>query len=63
MLFAEQGLGDAIQFCRYALALKDRGAGPILRVRAPLVRLLRSMPGVTVVSEAEPLPAYDLQRR
>ena len=61
LLFAEQGLGDAIQFCRYALALKDRGAGPILRVRAPLVRLLRSMPGVTVVSEAEPLPAYDLQ--
>lgn len=61
LLFAEQGFGDAIQFCRYAKVLLDRGADVIVRVRQPLVSLLRSMTDVAVVSDTAPLPAYDLQ--
>lgn len=60
LLTAEQGLGDAIQFSRYAVALAARGAEVTVRVRAPLRRLLSCLPGVRVIAEAEPLPAYDL---
>jgi len=43
LLHAEQGLGDTIQFCRYATLVAARGGLPILEVQAPAVRLLRSL--------------------
>jgi tetratricopeptide (TPR) repeat protein len=43
LLHAEQGLGDTIQFCRYATLVAARGGVPILQVQAPVERLMRSL--------------------
>ncbi len=43
LLHAEQGLGDTIQFCRYAALVAARGGVPVLEVQAPAERLMRSL--------------------
>lgn len=43
LLHAEQGLGDTIQFCRYAALVAARGGVPVLAVQEPVERLLRSL--------------------
>ncbi len=43
LLHTEQGLGDTIQFCRYAALVAARGGLPILEVQEPVERLLRSL--------------------
>lgn len=43
LLHAEQGLGDTIQFCRYAELVAARGGFPVLQVQEPAERLLRSL--------------------
>ncbi len=43
VLHAEQGLGDTIQFCRYATLVAARGGVAILQVQAPVERLMRSL--------------------
>jgi Tfp pilus assembly protein PilF len=61
LLHGEQGLGDALQFCRYATLVADLGARVILEVPAPLVELLAPLPGVAqVLARGEPLPQFDL---
>jgi hypothetical protein len=61
LLHAEQGLGDTIQFCRYATLAASRGLRVTLQVPRPLVRLLRTLDGVDqVIAEDEALPAFDL---
>jgi len=46
LLYGEQGLGDTLHFARYARLAADRGARVVLAVQAPLLRLMRSVPGV-----------------
>jgi len=43
LLHAEQGLGDTIQFCRYANLVAERGGFPILHVQAPVEHLMHSL--------------------
>ena len=60
LLHAEQGLGDTIQFCRYARMIADLGATVILEVQKPLVRLLKDLSGVTtLLAQGDPLPEFD----
>jgi tetratricopeptide (TPR) repeat protein len=60
LLHAEQGLGDTLQFCRYATQVAQLGATVLLEVPAPLTRLLQSLAGVTqVIEEGTPLPHFD----
>ncbi|MFM2042450.1 MAG: hypothetical protein RLY86_1026 [Pseudomonadota bacterium] len=56
----EQGVGDALQFARYAGLLQARGARVILECNSQLVRLLGRMTGVEVViARFQPLPPHD----
>jgi tetratricopeptide (TPR) repeat protein len=60
LLHAEQGLGDTIQFCRYAALAADKGATVILQVPIALKALLTELAGVTyVAAEGETLPPFD----
>lgn len=62
LLHAEQGLGDTLQFCRYASLVANLGATVILEVQAPLGKLLSNLEGVSqVVAPGEPLPQFDYQ--
>ncbi len=60
LLWCEQGLGDTIQFIRYAGLLQARGARVLLQCPPPLLRLLASCPGIEqLLPQGAPLPAYD----
>ena len=43
LLYAEQGLGDTIQFCRYAALVAARGGTPVLEVQPVAERLMQSL--------------------
>jgi len=60
LLHGEQGLGDTLQFCRYANRVADRGAKVILEVEETLKSLLTGLEGVAqVMDKGEALPAFD----
>ncbi len=60
LLYAEQGLGDTIQFCRYAEKVAERGAKVVLEVQPALRSLMTDLPGVTdVIVRGDPLPRFD----
>lgn len=61
LLVPEQGHGDEIQFARFVTLLKQQGANVWLFTKAPLIGLLRSVPGVDrVLQEGDPLQSSDL---
>jgi tetratricopeptide (TPR) repeat protein len=61
LLHAEQGLGDTIQFVRYAPLLARAGAKVVLEVQPELKTLLSRVDGVASChARGEPLPAYDV---
>ncbi|MFC0400675.1 tetratricopeptide repeat protein [Paraburkholderia rhizosphaerae] len=60
LLHAEQGLGDTLQFCRYAPLVAAMGAKVILEAPGELIRLLATLDGVADLVEAgQPLPPFD----
>ncbi len=60
LLHAEQGLGDTIQFCRYASEVARRGAKVILEAPPVLVPLLATLAVVAeVVPTGTSVPAFD----
>lgn len=62
LLYAEQGLGDTLQFIRYAALVKERGARTLFECPKVLMRLLTRMDGVDeVIPEGTPLPDFDVQ--
>lgn len=60
LLHAEQGVGDMLQFVRYAPLLARRGARVIVLCQPELKRLLVEMEDVTVVTDGDPLPDFDV---
>jgi Flp pilus assembly protein TadD len=63
LLQAEQGLGDTIQFSRYALVARDMGAFVILQVHDRLQWLLQDLTGVCVLGASARLPPCDYRLR
>ena len=65
LLHAEQGLGDTIQFCRFAALVAARGGVPILQVQPAAERLIRSLAVVHAgLAETAALgadPEFDLE--
>jgi tetratricopeptide (TPR) repeat protein len=61
LLFAEQGLGDTLQFVRYAPLVKERGGQVILACQRPLLQLLNGCPGIDrLVAREDTLPDFDV---
>ncbi len=62
VLYAEQGIGDTIQFCRYVPLVERLGATVILAVQKAVVPLLRSLRSrCTVLPDDQPLPPCELR--
>jgi tetratricopeptide (TPR) repeat protein len=62
LLYAEAGLGDTLQFCRYAPLCARLGATVSLEIQAPLVRLLEALEGVSqVIAAGSALPTSDYE--
>ncbi|HTU24958.1 MAG TPA: tetratricopeptide repeat-containing glycosyltransferase family protein [Pirellulales bacterium] len=62
LLLPEQGLGDTVQFIRYARALKERGARVVLACPPALGRMLASQADIDevfILGSAEDLPDCD----
>jgi tetratricopeptide (TPR) repeat protein len=61
-IYAEQGLGDTLQFLRYIPRVRERGGNVIVECQPLLTRLLDGMPGVSqVIGRGEPLPDFEIQ--
>jgi tetratricopeptide (TPR) repeat protein len=60
LLIGEQGLGDTLQFVRYASLIRERGWRIVLQCQAPLVRILAGMGGLDkVLALGGPFPKFD----
>lgn len=58
--YAEQGLGDTLQFARYVPLLAQLGARVVLEVQPTLKDLLAQTPGLSEIrTPGEPLPSFD----
>jgi len=63
LVWAEQGLGDTIQFCRYVALLSQQGAKVTLLVQPALAELLKNIDGVEKLEIHPPsnLANFDFQ--
>jgi len=60
LLHAEQGLGDTVQFVRYAPLVAGLGAQVVLEVQPALIALVSGIGGISrIVGKGEPLPEFD----
>jgi tetratricopeptide (TPR) repeat protein len=61
LLYAEQGYGDTLQFCRYIPLIPQSCGRIILECPPPLKRLMQTVPGVSaVISEGDAYPSFDI---
>jgi tetratricopeptide (TPR) repeat protein len=61
LLHSDEGLGDTIQYSRYAAMVANLGARVILEVQAPLQALLTGLEGVSLcLPKNAELPEFDL---
>src|SRR5882724_7925729 len=61
LLYGDEGLGDAIFYCRYVPLLAARGARVIIEAEEPLRELMSGLAGVSrCVSKTEAAPEFDL---
>ena len=59
-IYADQALGDTVQFCRYAKLAAERGARVVLAVQPQLRELLGGLsPDIRVIAQAEDPGRYD----
>jgi tetratricopeptide (TPR) repeat protein len=62
LLHYEQGLGDTLQFIRYAALVKQRGGKVIVECQPSLLPLLTGVEGIDgLLAEPSPLPSIDVQ--
>lgn len=62
LIYCEQGLGDSIQFIRYAKSLRNTAGRIIVLCQDPLCQLFKSAPDVDeIVAIGAPLPSYDVR--
>ncbi|MEG4348354.1 tetratricopeptide repeat protein [Microcoleus sp. LAD1_D3] len=62
LLHAEQGLGDSLQFIRYAAIVKNKGGRVIVGCYPQLHRLFATVYGIDLlIVKGEPLPEFDVQ--
>jgi tetratricopeptide (TPR) repeat protein len=62
LLYSEQGMGDVIQFVRYAKLIHRRGGKVIVECPPRLLPLFARCADIDqLVAEGEPLPAFDVQ--
>jgi tetratricopeptide (TPR) repeat protein len=60
LLHSEQGLGDTLQFIRYAELIAQRGANVIIEVQRPLVPLLAQSGFRNLIAKGSPRPTFDV---
>jgi hypothetical protein len=60
LIFAEQGLGDIVQFCRYLPQLHALGAELVVEIPKRLIAFISTLDcPMTIVEKGKPLPAFD----
>ena len=61
LLIAEQGLGDTLQFIRYAALVRKRGGNVTVACQKPLLQILESCPGIDRLVALDSIPPdYDV---
>ena len=60
LIYAEQGIGDTIQFVRYLPLVKAKGGRVLLACQPELSRLLDGFPGVDVLLDKTKIKASDI---
>jgi len=55
LLYAEQGLGDSLQFLRYVPLVQAAGGRVVLEIPANLRRLAAGLPGLAALVDSQPL--------